>query len=63
MQIYIPEPALNNVNNMQKIQDILNNVPDTDLHFPDSMTLDEAVKQIRELGENKVADLIGGDNP
>lgn len=64
MRAYIPKCELNNANNMQQIIDILDQVPESDLHFQDSgeMTLDEAVQKIRELGEDKIADLIGGDS-
>ena len=64
MQVYIPESELNNVEHMQQIIDILAEVPDTDMLDMDGveMTLDNAVKKIRELGEDKIADLIGGDS-
>ena len=64
MRIYIPESELKNVDNMQLIMDILEKVPDTDMICMDSedMTLDDAVQAIRELGEDKIADLIGGDS-
>ena len=45
---------------MQRIMDILEKVPDTDFQCMDSteMTLDNAVQEIRELGEGKIADLL-----
>ncbi len=60
MRIYIPESELNNADNMQRITDILEKVPDTDMMCMDSeeMTLDDAVQAIRELGEDKIADLL-----
>ena len=44
--------------------DILEKVPDTDFQCMDGaeMTLDDAIQAIRELGEDKIADLIGGDS-
>lgn len=60
MRMYIPESELNNADNMQRIMDILEKVPDTDLHFPGMVTLDDAVQAIRELGEDKIADLLCG---
>ena len=60
MRIYIPESELNSADNMQRIMDILDEVPDTDLHFPGMVTLDDAVQKIRELGEDKIADLLCG---
>lgn len=64
MKMYIPECELKNTDNMQKIIDILEEVPDTDFQCMDGagMTLDDAVQKIRELGEDKIADLIGGDS-
>lgn len=43
MRMYIPESELNNADNMQRIMDILDEVPDTDLHFLGMVTLDDAV--------------------
>lgn len=64
MKMYIPESELNNAEHMQQIIDILEEVPDTDFQCMDSagMTLDNAMQKIRELGEDKIADLIGGDS-
>lgn len=58
MRMYIPESELNSADNMQRITDILEKVPDTDLHFPGMVTIDDAVQAIRELGEGKIADLL-----
>ena len=62
MRMYIPESELNNADNMQRIIDILEKVPDTDFQCMDSteMTLDDAVQAIRELGEGEIADLLCG---
>lgn len=65
MQMYIPESELNNAEHMQQIFNILDKVPDTDFicmdHMDkDDMTLDDAIQAIRELGEDKIADLIRG---
>ncbi len=62
MRMYIPKSELKNADNMQRIVDILEKVPDTDLRWPGMATLDDAVRKIRELGEDKLADLIGGDS-
>lgn len=66
MQVYIIESELRNADNLQQIYDILDKVPDTDFKCLDyreegELTLDDAVQAIRELGEDKIADLIGGD--
>lgn len=60
MRMYIPESELNNADNMQRITDILEKVPETDLMCMDGvgMTLDDAVQAIRELGKGKIADLL-----
>lgn len=60
MRMYIPESELNSADNMQRITDILERVPDTDFQCMDGtgMTLDDAVQAIRELGEGKIADLL-----
>ena len=60
MRMYIPESELKNADNMQRIMNILEKVPDTDFQCMDGgeMTLDDAVQKIRELGEGKIADLL-----
>lgn len=60
MRMYVPESELNNAEHMQRILDILEEVPDTDLCWPGMVTLDDAVQAIRELGEDKIADLLCG---
>ena len=51
---------MKNADNMQRIMDILDEVPDTDLHFPGMVMFDDAIQAIRELGEDKIADLLCG---
>ncbi|MCM1235068.1 MAG: hypothetical protein NC489_33635 [Ruminococcus flavefaciens] len=58
MRMYIPESELNNTEHMQQILDILGEVPDTDLRWPGIVALDDAIQKIRELGEDKIADLL-----
>lgn len=60
MRMYVPESELNNTEHMQQILDILEKVSDTDFQCMDSteVTLDDAVQEIRELGEDKIADLL-----
>lgn len=58
MQIYIPEPLLNNPENLEKIYEILEGVPSSDLMIPGVPTMDDARHKIRELGEDKIADFI-----
>lgn len=60
MRMYIPESELKNADNIQRTMDILEKVPDTDFRCMDSteMTLDDAVQEIRELGEDKIVDLL-----
>lgn len=54
MRMYIPESELNSADNMQRTMDILDEVPDTDLHFPGMVMFDDAIQAIRELGEIKL---------
>ncbi len=58
MRMYVPESELNNAEHMQRILDILEEVPDTDLCWPGMVTLDDVIQKIRELGEGKIADLL-----
>lgn len=58
MRMYIPESELNNTEHMQQIIDILEEVPDTDLCWPGMVKLDDAIQKIREMGEDKIADLL-----
>lgn len=58
MRMYVPESELNNTEHMQQILDILEEIPDTDLRWPGIVTLDNAIQKIRELGEDKIADLL-----
>lgn len=60
MRMYVPESELNNAEHMQRILDILEEVPDTDLCWPGMVTLDDVIQKIRELGEGKIADLLCG---
>ena len=60
MKMYIPESELNNTEHMQQIVDILEEVPDTDLCWLGMVTLDDVIQKIRELGEDKIADLLCG---
>lgn len=58
MRAYIPESELKNAENIHRIVDILEEVPDTDLRWSGMVTLDDAVQKIRELGEDIIADLL-----
>lgn len=58
MMIYIPDSLYRDMNNKKAVSEILKSVPDTSLHFPGMKTRADAVKEIREIGENEIADLI-----
>ncbi len=58
MQIYIPEPLLNNSENLERVYEILEEVPSSDLVIPGVPTMDDARQRIRELGEDRIADFI-----
>jgi len=57
---YIPDGALKNKYNKKKIEDILKRVPDTDVHAPGDETIEDAIAEIKALGEEEVANLIAG---
>lgn len=59
MKAYIPDEVVRNKDNIEKIEAILEKVPDTSIRFKGAYTLDDAVRDLRELGEPEIADLIG----
>ena len=52
------ESSCKNIENKEKVRDILLSVLDTDLHFPDTKTMEDAIAEIREMGEDEIADEI-----
>lgn len=57
---YIPEELFVNKKNKKKVSSILDSVPDTCMRFSDTKTLEDAIDEIRGLGEHKVAEFLLG---
>lgn len=55
---YIPDNLYKDINNKEKVSEILDSVPDTDVRMKGIKTIDNAIKEIRDLGENKIADFL-----
>lgn len=60
MDIYIPKDALRNKENGDKIRDILNKILDSDLRIEGIPSIEDAVEEIKKLGEDEIANLITG---
>ena len=58
MMKYIPDELYINKKNMKAVSDILHSVPETSIRHPSIKTLDDAIEEIRGLGENKIADFL-----
>jgi hypothetical protein len=48
------------INNRQRVEEILDEVPNTDMIFPGKKTLEDAIKEIIELGETELPKYIIG---
>ena len=55
---YMIESSCKNIENKEKVRNILLSVLDTDLYFPDTKTIEDAIAEIREMGEDEIADLL-----
>ena len=55
---YIPDNLYKDINNKEKVSEILDSVPDIDVRMKGIKTIDNAIKEIRDLGENKIADFL-----
>lgn len=58
MMMYIPDRLYKDVGNKDSVDEILKSVPDTSMRFPNMKTLDDAIKEIRDMGETKIADFL-----
>jgi len=58
MMKYIPDDLYANKKNMKNVSEILDSVPETSVHFLGIKTLEDAVDEIRKLGEDKIADFL-----
>ena len=58
MMRYIPDDLYIDKSNMNNVSKILNSIPDTCLHIPGTKTFEDAIEEIKDLGEDKVADFL-----
>ena len=58
MMRYIPEDLYMDKSNVNNISKILNSVPDTCLHTSGIKTLEDAIEEIKALGEDKIAEFL-----
>ncbi len=58
MRADIPDSLYNDLNNKGKVEKILESVEETCLRMPGLKSVEDARKEIRELGEPKVAEAI-----
>lgn len=55
---YIPDDLYKDTKNKKKVSEILHSVPETSLRFPEIKILENAITEIKEIGEDKVADFL-----
>lgn len=55
---YIPDELYINKKHRKEVSDILQSVPETSIRHPSIKTLDDAIAEIRGLGEDKIADFL-----
>lgn len=55
---YIPDDLYKDTKNKKKVSEILHSVPETSLRFPEIKILEDAITEIKEIGEDKVADFL-----
>ncbi len=55
---YIPDALYKDIKNKKKVGKILGAVPDTCMRFPGTKTLEDAIPEIRALGEDAIADFL-----
>lgn len=58
MMVYIPDSLYIDIDNKDDVTEILKSVPETSLHFEDQKTLTDAIEEIRDIGEDKIADFL-----
>ena len=59
MKRYIPDELFVDLKNKEKVKKILNDIPDTSLRIPGIKTIEDGIREIKELGETKVANFLG----
>ena len=55
---YIPDDLYKDTKNKKKVSEILHSVPETSLRFPEIKILEDAITEIKEIGDDKVADFL-----
>lgn len=58
MVLFAPEELFRDENNWDKVAEIIEPVPETDVITPDTLRIDAVLPAIRELGEYEVADWL-----
>lgn len=58
MMRYIPEDLYMDKSNINNVSKILSSVPDTSLYTSGIKTLEDAIEEIKALGENKIAEFL-----
>lgn len=58
MKQYIPDDLYLDKENIKKVSEILDFVPDSCLHFSSMKTLEDAIEEIKALGEGKIAEFL-----
>ena len=60
MVFLLTDRMFKDINNRQRVEEILDEVPNTDMIFPGKKTLEDAIKEIIELGETELPKYIIG---
>ena len=60
MKFILFDDMFKDTNNRQRVEEILDEVPNTDMIFPGKKTLEDAIKEIIELGETELPKYIIG---
>lgn len=55
---YIPDDLYKDIENKKKVSELLGSVPETCMRCPGIKTLDDAISEIRGIGEDKIADFL-----
>lgn len=59
MMCYIPDKLFKDEKNREKVKKILDDIPETSLRIPGMKTIDDGIREIKELGETDVARFLG----
>lgn len=60
VNIVLSEDLFLHKENEEKVSAILDSVPDTDIRIDGIKTLEEAIEEIKQLGENKIVEYLLG---